>query len=253
MKGFSAVRKASQELTDRKNSGGGNFAKELWPALRNSGDSVVVRFLEQGEDVHVGWMHEYQDGNRRKYVLCLDEEDQGVPCPGCESQVKRTIRGFVNVIQRDAPQFETDENGRAKKNTAGQYIVTGTADEVVVWSQGITVFEDLADKDVKYRGLGSRDFEVTRRGSGLNTKYSIEPVLDEEGNAKAVPLSAKDKKLAENKYDIESIYMKKLSYEDFQRAASGSKASGVTESDVEQTREAGSPFGRSRANRFLND
>jgi hypothetical protein len=261
LSGFSAVRKASQEITDKKNSGGDWGPKELWPALRNSGDSVIVRFLEQGEEVKAAWCHEYRKANvnRSFFEPCLDQLETGVPCPGCEQGLKRTFKGAINVIWRDSPQLKRGEDGRAVKNEAGQFVVDGYKDEIAVWFQGITVFEDLADKDVKYRGLTSRDFEITRRGSGLNTKYSIDPVLDADGNANSVPLTEADKKLAAEKFDLVKHYFEIQSYEDAATRIGGGAPSGggVTEEAVKDSespweRRARESGGEARANRFLN-
>lgn len=252
-KGFEAVRKASEDITNRKNSGGNFGPQELWPALRNSGDSVQVRFLEQGDEVECAWMHEYkQTGKQRSFFTpCLDQKGEGTPCPGCEQGIKQTFKGYINVIWRNSPQLERDADGRAIKNEQGQYKVSGYADEVVVWVQGITVFEDLADKDIKYRGLCTRDFEVRRRGSGLNTKYVIDPVLDDQGNANAVPMNEGDQRLAAQKHDV-TWYTKEPTYDETARLLSGSSApsnGGVQREDVAPR----SPFDpATRANRFLD-
>lgn len=252
-KGFSAVRKASEDITERKNSGGSFGPPELWPGLRNSGDAVIVRFLEQGDDVASAWMHEYKIPNRQKsfFTPCLDQDGDGTPCPGCEQGLKQTFKGFINVIWRNSPQLERNSDGRAIKNDQGQFKVAGYEDEVVVWMQGITVFEDLADKDIKYRGLCTRDFEIRRRGSGLNTKYIIDPVLDDQGNANAVPMNDSDLHLAANKYDVETEYTVPKSYDETAKLLSGSEQTpnggGVQQDDVQ----AKSPFDRDRANRFL--
>jgi hypothetical protein len=260
--GFSAIRKASDEITEKKNSGGDWGPKELWPALRGSGDSVQVRFLEQGEEVSAAYMHEYRKPgvNKSFFVPCLDQQETGAPCPACEQSVKRTIKGYINVIWRNSPQLKRGEDGRAVKNQAGQYIIEGAKDEVAVWVQGITVFEDLADKDVKYRGLSSRDFEITRRGTGLNTKYSIDPVLDADGNANSVPLTENDLKLAEDKYDVAKEYLAPLPYDEMAQLFTNGGApsgGGVTEDAVKDSespweRRARETSVEGRANRFLN-
>lgn len=259
MRGFQAVRQASAAITDRKNSGGDYGPKELWPGLRNNGDSVTVRFLEQGDEVHCAWMHEYKKPNQNKseFVKCLDQNDDGTPCPGCENGVKRTFKGYINVIWRDSPQLKRDpETNRAIKDEAtGQYVIEGAKDEVAVWVQGITVFEDLADKDQTYRGLSSRDFKITRRGLKLSTKYIIDPVLDENGNANSVPLTAADEELAANKPDIVESYLKPLTYDETAAILNGSEhavtGGGVTAEDVNSSQ---SPFvrGEQRVNRFLD-
>jgi hypothetical protein len=229
--------------------------KELWTNLRNVGDTVQVRFLEQGEDLHICWAHEYQRGKRYFYVPCLDEESNGTPCAGCELGFKRTIKGQVNVILRDSPQLKRVD-GKAVKDQAGRYIVEGTKDEVMVWQQGITTFEDLADKDMKYKGLSSRDFTITKKSKG----YSIDPATNADGDVVSTPMTDADHELAAGKYDLDD-YMKKVTYDEMASILGGGSlpsGGGVTDDNVEETRSAGSPFGRgqisgSRANRFLDN
>lgn len=249
LKGFDAVRKASKDLTDRKNSGGtGSFVKELWTNLGGDGDTVQVRFLEQGDDVTLAWMHEYMVGNRRKYVQCLDQQEDGTACPGCEGDFKRKFQGFINVILRDAPQLKRDpESKRAVKDDSGRYVVDGYADEVFTWVQGITVFEDLADKDIKYKGLCTRDFTVQRKGKMLSTKYNIDPALDDEGNANATPMSKSDEALAADKYNLTEEYLTPNTYAEIKALLNGQETGSVTEEQVETSK---SPFSN-RGNRFL--
>lgn len=256
MKGFQAVKNQANEMSKRRNSGDSKFAQELWKGLRNAGDSVTVRFLEQGEDIRAYWMHEYNIGKRFAHARCLDQDEDGnsigVPCPGCENNIKRTIRGAINVIWRNSPQLKRGEDGRAVKTNNGQFIVEGTKDELALWVQGVTVFEELADKDIKYRGLMSRDFTITKKSKG----YSIDPVIvDEDGNPGE--MSEADYTLAENKYDLYEHVFTELSYDDLASVLTGGKVSsdggGVTEEDVARKVEGGSPWNRGgRGNRFLN-
>jgi hypothetical protein len=261
MKGLNSVKKQANEMSKRRNSGDSKFAKELWQGLRNAGDSVTVRFLEQGEDIRAYWMHEYNIGKRFAHARCLDQDEDGdsigVPCPGCENNLKRTIRGAINVIWRNSPQLKRGEDGRAVKTASGQFLVEGVKDEVAIWVQGVTVFEDLADKDVKYRGLMSRDFTITKKSKG----YSIDPViLEEDGNPG--DMSDADYALADGRYDLYEHVFKELSYDDLASVLTGNKVSsnggGVSEADVTQKLEDGSPWNRGqrgtgRGNRFLNN
>jgi hypothetical protein len=254
MRGVSAIRQLSTELNNRSKAGG-NFAKELWQGLRNVGDSVQVRFLEQGEDIHICWAHEYQRGKRFLYTPCLDEDSSGQPCAGCELGLKRTIKGNINVIWRDSPQLKRNADGKAVKDQAGRFVIDGVKDEVAVWQQGISVFEDLADKDVKYKGLMSRDFVITKKSKG----YGIDPATNENGDVVATPMTESDRELEKNKYDLDE-FMPVLSYEDQAKLLAGGTlptGGGVSDDDVQESREAGSPWnrgtGQSRANRFLDN
>lgn len=254
MKGLGAIKGQANAMSNRRNNGESKFAKELWQGLRNAGDSVTVRFLEQGEDIHAYWMHEYNIGKRFAHARCLDQDETGesigVACPGCEEGFKRTIRGAINVIWRNSPQLKRGDDGRAVKTQSGQFIVEGKKDELAIWVQGITVFEDLADKDVKYRGLMSRDFTITKKSKG----YSIDPVImEEDGNTGE--MSEDDYALAENKYDLSTVIFEELSYSDLASLLNGGKVSsnsGVSNADVERKVEEGSPWrNTNRGNRFL--
>lgn len=197
-RGFGAVKAASEKVY-RSNSPSYRRFK-----LPNSGDSAVVRFLEQGEEVYSYWYH--QIGEFYNRIPCLDQDDEGVPCPGCEGEFPRKFQGLINLIWRDAPIFEEGADGKINWDK-----VVGTEDRVAVWECGIQVFETLGKKDVAFKGISSRDFEITREGLKLNTKYFIEPA-DPDGGAQA--LSSDDKKLVKDKYDLEDIAGFK-SYDEF--------------------------------------
>jgi hypothetical protein len=201
-KGMQGVREAVRDIEARKAaSGGGGFRK--WFKLAD-GESAVVRFLEQGEDVKWAWCHEVEVPGKtwKMPVPCRDQDEHGEPtgdaCPGCEDAAKRKFQGWINVIWRDAPKYKKDKDGKFMKN-GKDLVPDGNEDQVAAWQSGITVFEELDGKDVTYKGLMSRDFKVKRRGSGMNTTYSIEPA-DPDGGPKE--MSAKDKKLVEEKYDF---------------------------------------------------
>lgn len=199
-KGFSAIKAAAEKM----NSGGGS-GNVLYFKLPKSGDSAEVRFLEEGDDVYSYWYHDFTNVNKKQgwktKVPCLDQDDNGTPCPGCEEDLPRKFQGLVNVIWRNGPVYAKDDEGNIDWENQ-----KGTGDVLAVWRQGITVFSKaLARKDITYKGLSSRDFEIAREGSGLqNTSYSVEPVVV-DGETKAVPMSKEDKALAKEKYDLEEI------------------------------------------------
>jgi hypothetical protein len=72
----------------------------------NSGQIVVARFLEQGQELAWAASHRVPTQNSRypQAVLCLDQSDDGTPCPFCQSENKdirgRSTNGYVNVIWR---------------------------------------------------------------------------------------------------------------------------------------------------------
>lgn len=245
---MSALKKITNELNNRRNNDS-KFIPELWQGLRNPGDSVQVRFLEQGTEMedNIVWMHEYKVGKAFKYTPCLDSDSDGSPCAGCDKQIKRTAKGAINVIWRDRPQVKRDEDNRAMKTNSGQFQIDGYKDEVVVWVQGVETWTELSNKDTRYKGLSSRDFVVTKKSKG----FTIDPSTNEDGDVVAVALTKADKELLKGKFDLKDTYLKKLSNEDLSRLLSGQEP---IEEHMDAIREAGSPWeGRSRANRFLDN
>jgi hypothetical protein len=221
-RGFSAVATASADINARKNSSGGDFSRRRYFKI-GDGETAVVRFLEQGSDVVSMWAH--QKPNEIPFIPCRDQDPEtgepiGEDCPGCEAGYKKRFRGVINLIWRDAPVYETNEDGRLNFNK-----VVGREDAVVVWETGIEVFEDLQILDEDYNGLSSRDFKIRRKGERLNTKYSITPA-DPDGGA--VAPSDEDLVLAENKFDLNEI-VAPPSYEDWgQNRSSNSDKPKVT-------------------------
>ena len=78
--------------------------------------------------------------------------------------------------------FARYSDGRIRRDEGGQRIVEYEEDQVAVWNSGIRVFQSLSDKDLMYAGLKSRDFRVTRRGTGLDTTYAIDPADADSGS-----------------------------------------------------------------------
>lgn len=221
-RGFESVRGASQDIQDRKNAGGAGG--KLYFKLAD-GEVADVRFLEQGDDVNWAWVHELPPTGTQKVgkkVPCRAYDDEGMftgdDCPGCERQLKRTFQGAINIIWRDAPVLKRDSEGKLVKEN-GAVVVDGKADQVAVWVAGITVFDELSEIDASYKGLGSRDFRIKRKGSGLNTKYSISPSDPDSG---AQPRSDADDKLAEEKYDL-AAFVAKPSYDTWGKDAAQKK------------------------------
>lgn len=209
-RGFGSIKAAASRFS----GGSGNV---VYFKLPKDGDSATVRFLEEGDEVFGYWYHDFthidkKNGWKSK-VACLDQDDDGTPCPGCEEDMPRKFQGLINIIWRNGPVYGKDSEGNIDWDNQ-----KGTGDVVAVWRQGINVFgKTLARKDVTYKGLSSRDFEITREGQGLsNTSYSVEPVVI-DGETKAVALSADDKKLAKEKYDLEEIARIKIDYDDAQK------------------------------------
>lgn len=162
-----------------------------------------VRFLEQGDDVAWAYVHEL-DKTAGQLVAsvtpCLKTDDNGgQECPGCERGVPRKIKGWINLIMRDAPVYRKAADGKDYKDPlSGQKEMIGQADQVQLWNSGPNVFTTLGQKDRTFKGLMSRDFVVVRSGEGFATAYSIEPADADSGPQK---MSEADLALASEKTD----------------------------------------------------
>jgi hypothetical protein len=210
-RGFSGVRKTSAEVEAKRGSGGPGA---LYFRLK-AGEEAIVRFLEQDDEIFWCHMHEVPVEGRQwgKNVPCLDQEKDGTPCPGCERDMDRRFKGFINLIWFNAPVFKRDNENKIVKDRLGDPVVVGEKPAVAVWNSGIRLFEELDEINTNYRGLMSRKFKIKRKGSGLDTKYVINPA-DPDGGAQ--PMDDDEQKLAAEKYDLNQ-YTKPGSYEDFMK------------------------------------
>jgi hypothetical protein len=197
-RGFGALATAKEDISQRQAEGGGNFVRYF---RIGDGETAIVRFLEEGEDVACGWVHLVTVPGKKVplQVPCIDQDEEGrrnlgKDCPGCEKELDLKFRGKINLIFRDAP-VQT-KVGPKKWET------TGHEDQVVVWDASFTVLQDLQEKDVDYKGLRSRDFKVKRIGEEFETKYFIGPA-DPDGGPQ--PMSESDKELEANKYDLNEL------------------------------------------------
>lgn len=220
-RGFSGVRQASADIEAKRSQGGGQSA--LWFRL-GAGEETVVRFLEQDDDIHWAMMHEVPVEGRKwgRDVPCVDQDKDGTPCPGCERDLPRRFKGYINVIWDDAPVFKRDESGKVVRDSTGDPVITGKKPQVAIWSSGIRLFEDLDEINANYKGLTSRRFKVKRTGEGFDTKYRINP---EDIDSGVQELSPAEKELAGNKYDLNE-YVKPGSYEEFEKELTGGNGGG---------------------------
>jgi len=196
-RGFGGVRQASAEVEAKRGSGGpGALFFKL-----SAGEETEVRFLEQDDDVAYCYVHYVPIEGRSwgRPVVCLDQEKDGTPCPGCERGLDRKFLGFINLIWSDAPVFKRDSDGKMVRDRLGDPVVIGVKPQVALWSSGIRLFEELDEINTNFKGLRSRRFKVKRKGEGLNTKYVIGPADVDSGPQE---FSEEEKKLAEEKYDL---------------------------------------------------
>jgi hypothetical protein len=220
------------------------------------GQIAIVRFLEQGDEIAYYVTHRVPMPGRPypQDVPCLDQNDDGTPCPGCQSEHKgvraRSTKGLHNVIHRGglpiqtlnqqieafnaqaaasgqaqyptyalAPVYKRNEWGSPEKDQqSNQKIILGWADGVFLWKASKGVFEQILSKDQTYRGLMSREFTIRRQGATKDdTKYFIEP-LNVDGGEEG--MTQEDFALTQAKYDLDAI-MRPPSYEEFAKLLSG--------------------------------
>lgn len=118
----------------------------------------------------------------RRDRMCLDQDEEGEPCPGCRDELERRFKFWLPVIERDAP-IVTD---------AGK--ITGYQDRVALLSGGSRLVAVL-NRIQKKKGLVNQDVELTKSGEGFNVQYA--------GDALSrTPLSDDDKKMIKD-FDAE--------------------------------------------------
>jgi len=196
----------------------GDFIKKNYFKLSSSGDSAVVRFLEQGDDVTWCYVHPISFPGKQYPIRipCRNQSDNDPDsCPACAQDIQRGFRGYINLIWRDA-----GEDGE---------------DTIALWEQGIGVFSELGSKDQTYEGLSSRDFRITRKGTGKkSTRYFIEPAEVDSGPKS---LSKNDKELLKIKYDLNQV-IQPPTYERYEEMLGQSSES----ADIEEEETKINPF-----------
>jgi hypothetical protein len=188
--GLGRVKQAVKRAAEKKEA-----MSHRWLRLED-GDSVVARVLDVGENFRDAYTHrtpmQGKNGTYHADVPCLDQDEDGTPCPGCKKELRRSYKFWTNVLVRD---WEDDEGK--------------TADRIMIWSGGITIARRL-NKMHERHGLHNRDIVIEREGSTKDdTKYDIDWADDSN-----TPLSEEDEVLAKNRHDIER-YVKIPDYDDF--------------------------------------
>lgn len=121
---------------------------------------------------------------RRYDRMCLDQDEEGEPCPGCRDELERRYKFWLPVIERDA----------AIVNDAGKIIEY--KDRVALLSGG-TRLATVLNRIQKKKGLANQEIELSKSGEGFNVQY-VGEALDKS------PLSADDKALFKD-YEAEKI------------------------------------------------
>lgn len=224
------------------------------------GQFAAVRFLEQGTEIAWAAMHRIPVADRQypQDVVCLDQEDDGTPCPFCRSEHKgiraRSTKGFYNVIWRGgqdfqnvnqqilannatliasgqppqpvyqlAPVYKRNEWGSPEKGQDGNKVILGYADGIFLWKASKTVHDLIVSKDSTYQGLMTRDFVIRRVGNTKDdTVYYIDPL---NVNVGVVPMTPDDQALATKKYELDK-FISPMSFENASLMLSGTPSAG---------------------------
>jgi hypothetical protein len=163
------------------------YDKDPWVGSIPDGESVILRMVDVGKDFIDGFVHEVPMKGRKgkaytKNIWCLDQNDEGKPCPGCADDHDRKYKFWCRVIHRDAPK----ENAKGK--------IVGYEDRVEIWSSGSKRLLKAIQKAYKKYDLADHDIEVEREGEDYDTTYDV-TVLDPEDPQ---PLTKAEKKLVAN-------------------------------------------------------
>lgn len=110
-----------------------------------------------------------------KLHYCLDQNDEGKPCPGCKEKIDKQYKFWLPVIERDAPIVNS--NGKIK----------GYKDRMALLSGGSRLAGVLNDIQTA-KGLEGQDIELVKSGENFDTQYEGETL-------KKSSLSAEDKAL----------------------------------------------------------
>lgn len=245
-RGFKSVRGASAAIQARRDAAGSGLPPALYFSI-GDGETATVRFLEEGDGITWIWVHEVPIEGRQwgRQVPCLDQDDEDEPCPGCERQLKRSFKGFINVIWSNAPVYKRDKEGKLVK-VDNEKIKVGEKDQVALLTSGVRLFENLDEIDSKYKGLRSRRFDIKRKGVKLNTQYVVSP---EDVDSGKQPFTDEEKTLEADKYDL-SEFTKIPSYDDFMTILNGGTPKGSQNGNDEDNRQKvkdSNPFMRNKS------
>lgn len=133
------------------------------------GETAVVRFLDD-EPVNIK-AHFF---NKRWYTCTRDET-----CPLCEKGIKATNQFVFNIL--DTREY-TGQDGKKRATT------------VKLWRVGSKLLMILRKKVSKYGPVTGYMIEVSRMGSGQNTAWDIDPMLETRDDEFSL---GKDQKLYE--------------------------------------------------------
>jgi hypothetical protein len=187
------------------------------------GETAKGRFLEEGDGIWYLYTHELPKKPGQNFgdrVLCLDQDDEGKPCPGCEMDgVGRTARVVINFLRYDEPNLVRDAKNKPVKEN-GEYKFDGVKPAVVVWNAPQSVGGRLAFLESQRGGLTNHVCTIHRTQDNQNPwMIDILETKEPEEYEKALYDKKVEPNIAATQLGIRSIPL--MSYGDMKRAYSG--------------------------------
>lgn len=245
-RGFAAAKKVGDN--SNKSFGFQPRPKGITYFSLKDGQSAVVRFVQMAEEID--WARKWRLPPSKgfpygEYVNAIDQNEDGTPDPGYAANLKSGFRAYPVLIWRNAPVYAKDAKGQFIKDTNGAKQITGYADQIALWECSFAVYQALCQKDEKYRGLTSRDIEITRQGGGTDTKYVIEPA---DLDAGPQPITDADKALISKDMIDTAPFVKIPTFDELAAYINGGVAPAQPQTfqqqaaSNEQAGDAGNPF-----------
>lgn len=200
--------KAIRESLERGNRGESKFLK------MEDGESLTIRFMQELDEtgsqyaenrgVAYGYYEHIDPDDFSKSFVCTQESEG--KCTGCE-------RVTVNRRWRSRGRLVANVLVRGKRGEPDKVKVFSTS----ISSKGLTpALVEYADE---YGSLCDRDYKITRRGSGIETTYTLLP--------REVALLTKEDESVEL-ITLDSV-MRNLTYEEQQDLLGGVSSNGKSD------------------------
>lgn len=189
-KGYEAARVEKKRQEEARE----NMGKRLFRFfLSGDGAEAKVRFLtEEPINFHEHTIKVSKDG-KTKYNNVICNQDEG--CPYCENGDRPSFKGAFLIW--DYSEYERKDDKGKKQKVKGS---------LKIYVAGTRVLSQLDRLSNRY-GLTSRDYEISRTGSGTDTSYMFERTDEVEKLTSAKITNMLPEKLRES-YDgtMNSLY-----------------------------------------------
>lgn len=160
-RGYKSVREEKQRQDENREKMG----KQLWRFfLSKDGEEAQVRFLTEEP---INFREHSIKSTRNGKEIFTNHICTGEGCPFCEERDDNpSFKGAYLIVDRRPYEF-TDSKGKKQKGK----------NQIRLYVQGTRVLSQLDRLSQRY-GLTSRDYIITRSGSGTSTSYLIDRTDD---------------------------------------------------------------------------